>query len=39
MQSLGNTADFGDYLAELGLQYKAKRNLSKLLDGLAYRGI
>jgi uncharacterized Zn finger protein len=39
MQSLGNAADFGTYLAGLRAQYKAKRNFIKLLDGLAHRGI
>ena len=35
MQALKQARQIGDYLAELRLQFKAKRNFIKLLDGVA----
>ena len=35
MQALNQTWQFGDYLAELRVQFKPKRNFIKLLDGVA----
>ncbi|HYE34374.1 SWIM zinc finger family protein [Methylocaldum sp.] len=35
MQTLGKGGDFGNYLADLRVQYKAKRNFIKLLDALS----
>lgn len=34
MQALNQTRQFGDYLAELRVQFKPKRNFIKLLDGV-----
>lgn len=34
MQTLSQTRQFGDYLAELRIQFKPKRNFIKLLDGV-----
>lgn len=39
MQLSGTVADFGNYLASLRVQYKAKRNFIKLLDGLVHRSL
>jgi len=35
MKVLDQSRDFGNYLAELRLQFKPKRNFIKLLDGVA----
>jgi len=35
MQAQNQTRQFGDYLAELRVQFKPKRNFIKLLDGVA----
>ncbi|WP_287695069.1 cryptochrome/photolyase family protein [Accumulibacter sp.] len=35
MKALDQSRDFGNYLAELRLQFKPKRNFIKLLDGVA----
>jgi uncharacterized Zn finger protein len=35
MAGLDQSRDFGNYLAELRLQFKPKRNFIKLLDGVA----
>jgi tetratricopeptide (TPR) repeat protein len=35
MQALNQSRQFGDYLAELRVQFKPKRNFIKLLDGVA----
>jgi uncharacterized Zn finger protein len=35
MKAQNRSRQFGDYLAELRLQFKPKRNFIKLLDGLA----
>ncbi len=35
MQALNQTRQFGDYLAELRVQFKPKWNFIKLLDGVA----
>jgi uncharacterized Zn finger protein len=35
MNALNQSRQFGDYLAELRLQFKPKRNFIKLLDGVA----
>ena len=35
MQALKQARQFGDYLAELRLQFKPKRNFIKLLGGVA----
>lgn len=35
MQAQSQSRQFGDYLAELRVQFKPKRNFIKLLDGLA----
>jgi len=35
MKAQGQSREFGDYLAELRVQFKPKRNFIKLLDGVA----
>jgi len=35
MKAQNQSRQFGDYLAQLGVQFKPKRNFIKLLDGVA----
>jgi uncharacterized Zn finger protein len=39
MKAQGHSRQLSDYLAELHVQFKAKRNFIKLLDGMARESV